>query len=174
MILGGYWDKWRISWPAHEAGWQWRSFFCGGKWKHGGKMTNIWCPLALHIIHFLNSLVTLHQFEQSATLIYLCKLFFLSPSVPGPSPSVHLPNSSWGPRGHRGDRRGIVRRWVWCPQEETPSQTHALWYSPERRGQLLVGWERKREGVGERKWSDWAGESCERRAHLTIANQVSD
>lgn len=72
-ILGGHWDKWRIRQPAYEAGWQWRSFFCGGNWKHGGKMTNIWFPLASSYYHFFFNSLPLHQFG------VVCYLLFITP-----------------------------------------------------------------------------------------------
>lgn len=68
LFLGGHWDKWRICQSAYEAGWQWRSFFCGGNWKHGGEMTNIFSHWLLHVIIF--------KLLFFATALVMCSLLF--------------------------------------------------------------------------------------------------
>lgn len=78
------------------------------------------------------------------SFIFILSLFdCLFISVSGASPSVHLANTSWGPRWNGGDHWGLLLNRVLFPQEETAAETHALRISPQRRGQLLIGWERK-------------------------------
>lgn len=83
LISGGHWDKWRISRPAYEAGRQWRSFFCGRKWKHGGKMAIGFFILSIFSIlwHFISLLSLSHH----------SKLLFFIPLSPRSQPTCAPP-----------------------------------------------------------------------------------
>lgn len=107
--------------------------------------------------------------------LYIHHTAFVTPLclTVGPSPPVHLPNSWRGAWGDGGDHWRNPHQWLWCPQEETPTEARALRYPPERRGQLFIRRERQRERMGEGSWCDSTGKSCIRGAVLTTAAQVS-
>lgn len=126
----------------------------------------------LFFTYFHNTFFRSLTWQWIWSLIILNFHIFSPTSVPGPSPPVHLPDSSGGAWGDRGDHWGILGLWGRQPQEEAPSQTSSLRHSPTGGGQLLLRWEREGEGMGQRQRSDGTGESRQGAGTLSATCQV--